>query len=406
MQISPRISWYLDTRHASTRHNNKHHLKLRVTFKTGKRYLQLYYATDQYYTTNKEAERIIKNPRPTELYQQEQLIYLYNRAAKIVQQIVNLTPEIFHQLFTNASALNSLSDYIRLHINEYKKENRIGTAESYTQALASFEKYNGGELSFNTITDTWLHGYERYMRNQNRSITTISIYLRALRHFLNKATAANLINKEAYAFGRHGYQIKTERKLKLPLTLDEIQRLKTYQATTPSQQAALDFWLFSYYCNGMNMADVLTLTRAHLQRDFLIYNRAKTNLTKNTTRAIYIPLRPEVTAIILRYGQPDLSPNAYIFPVLTGLTSAAARKTRVKTFVRNINRRLRQVAKELGIPKLTTGLARHTFANQLLNGGVSKEFIQYALGHNNMATTEHYVGSFALDKIKKVSELL
>lgn len=44
--------------------------------------------------------------------------------------------------------------------------------------------------------------------------------------------------------------------------------------------------------------------------------------------------------------------------------------------------------------KITTYVARHTFSTVLKRSGASTEFIQEALGHTDMKTTENYLDSF------------
>ena len=50
--------------------------------------------------------------------------------------------------------------------------------------------------------------------------------------------------------------------------------------------------------------------------------------------------------------------------------------------------------------KVTTYVARHTLSTVLKRSGVSTEFIQEALGHTDIRTTENYLDSFEKE-IKK-----
>ena len=56
---------------------------------------------------------------------------------------------------------------------------------------------------------------------------------------------------------------------------------------------------------------------------------------------------------------------------------------------------MKEILFSLGIDKkATTYVARHTFSTVLKRLGASTEFIQEALGHTNIKTTEHYLDSF------------
>ena len=53
---------------------------------------------------------------------------------------------------------------------------------------------------------------------------------------------------------------------------------------------------------------------------------------------------------------------------------------------------MKRILKKLEIDKkVTTYVARHTFSTVLKRSGASTEFIQEALGHSNIKTTENYL---------------
>ncbi len=60
-----------------------------------------------------------------------------------------------------------------------------------------------------------------------------------------------------------------------------------------------------------------------------------------------------------------------------------------------------RIKEKLGIDKkITTYVARHTFSTVLKRSGASTEYIQEALGHTDVKTTENYLDSFE-KKVKK-----
>lgn len=62
---------------------------------------------------------------------------------------------------------------------------------------------------------------------------------------------------------------------------------------------------------------------------------------------------------------------------------------------------------KLGITKkITTYMARHTFSTVLKRSGASTEFIQEALGHTDLKTTENYLDSFEKDVKKEYANRL
>ena len=100
-------------------------------------------------------------------------------------------------------------------------------------------------------------------------------------------------------------------------------------------------------------------------------------------------------------------PSDYVF----GLTSdqySLEEQYRLKgNFIRSINYYMKKLAQLLGIKsKLTTYVARHSYATMLKNLGVSVEEISESLGHNSIETTRNYLASFSQNRKKSTAEKL
>lgn len=396
-------SLYLDTRRPSARNGNKYPVKIKVSFTQGKKHTRVYYPC-KVYLNEKDFNRIIKAPRTDEQDIHQAITSALNKAIRIINKVKNITPQIFNQLY-KGNDINSFSNYMNVVIKELEQQGRAGYVMNYTYALKSFEVFNKGTIYFNEITTDWLQRYEADMLKKH-TITTVGMYTRALRAVLNKAVHANIITADAYPFGKGRYQIKTERKIKIPLSDKQIKKLKDYKPKDHYEARALAFWFLSYYCNGMNMIDILHLRHSDIVNDYIIFDRQKTRRTKTEVRKILIPMRPELQQIITRFGKHTLNPKDYLFDVIDDNADVMTKRLRVKDFAKRINKKLKNIGNACSIDKLTMGIARHTFANRLLNAGLSTDYLQYALGHSNVSTTEHYKGSFALEKIKKASSKL
>ena len=79
---------------------------------------------------------------------------------------------------------------------------------------------------------------------------------------------------------------------------------------------------------------------------------------------------------------------------------------RVKWFVRNVNKQLKKIGKQLGIDGLSTYVARHSFATILKNSGAPIAFIGETLGHSSTKTTENYLKSFESEQKRKHFEAI
>jgi len=79
----------------------------------------------------------------------------------------------------------------------------------------------------------------------------------------------------------------------------------------------------------------------------------------------------------------------------------------MQLFVSFINNWMKHILKNLEIDKKgTTYVARHTFSTVLKRSGASTEYIQEALGHSDIKTTENYLDSFEKEVKKEFAQRL
>lgn len=108
--------------------------------------------------------------------------------------------------------------------------------------------------------------------------------------------------------------------------------------------------------------------------------------------------------VIDRWGNKDQSPNNYIFPILNAGITLMRQYELIELFISSIDDWMLKIKKKLGIDKpVTTYVARHTFSIVMKRSGASTEFIQEALGHTNIKTTESYLDSFEKEVKKEFS---
>ncbi len=67
-----------------------------------------------------------------------------------------------------------------------REDGRIGTAVSYECAQSSLNKFMP-DAKYADITPDFLREYERWMLSNGKSITSVGIYLRAVRALFNNA---------------------------------------------------------------------------------------------------------------------------------------------------------------------------------------------------------------------------
>lgn len=296
------------------------------------------------------------------------------------------------------------------YIKNLIREGRIGTALSYKCSYVSLKNFKGNVL-LSDITVPFLTAYEKKLRECGVSKSTIGIYLRPLRAIFNDAIAKGLLLREtSYPFGAKLYQIPTAKKAKKALTLTDVESIYFYRCDTVdgNEQKAKDYWLFSYFANGMNPKDIAFLRWKDLDGEYIIFERAKTERSlRGEPVVITVYVNDDMRAIIKRWGNIDRSPDNYIFPILRKGLTAMQVYNRIQDFVSFINDWMREIVGNLGIEKkATTYVARHTFSTILKRSGASTEYIKEALGHLRLETTEGYLGSFETETTKEMSTRL
>ncbi|MBK7099540.1 MAG: tyrosine-type recombinase/integrase [Sphingobacteriales bacterium] len=244
------------------------------------------------------------------------------------------------------------------------------------------------------------------MLKNGKSITTVGIYLRALRAIYNLQN----IDRSLYPFGERagGYSIPTGKNIKKALPIEDISKIVFFDAKAGTmQEMARDYWIFIYLGNGMNVKDFCLLKRKNISGNILTYQRAKTVRSKKEPQMITVSLKPEAKEVIRKWGVLSIDPESYLFPHLQKKMTAERQREVYQQVTKNINKYIKQIAKEVGInSEVTTYFARHSFATILKRTGSSVELVSELLGHSNTKITQSYLASFENEAIHKATDVL
>jgi len=290
-----------------------------------------------------------------------------------------------------------------IYVKQLISERRIGSALKYQYSYSSLKKFRGN-VRFADITVSYLRQYEAWFLEKGRSKTTVGIMLRALRAIFNLAIDNGIIKREkCYPFGRRRYLIPNSKNPKKALDINGIAKFYHFVPESQGEIYAKDLWFFCYFGNGMNPKDLAHLKFKNVEGEYLTFERAKTELTsRSNPKPITVYINEDMRRIIDKWGNKDTSPGNFIFPVLTSGMTSLKEYHKVVRLTAFINERTKEMGEKLGINlKLTTMVSRHSFSTQLKRAGVSTEFIQEALGHTDIRTTENYLDSFERDKKKE-----
>ncbi|MFV0419082.1 MAG: phage integrase SAM-like domain-containing protein [Dysgonomonas sp.] len=291
-------------------------------------------------------------------------------------------------------------------IKSLNESGAVGNAGVYSCSYRHLEAYAGEKIAFDAITVDWLKKYEKVMLAEGKSYTTVSMYLRSMRAIFNEAKSIGMVKEAQYPFGKGKYEIPIGKGRKMALTLQQIKQIITYTDGTEATEHYRDLWFFSYLCNGINVNDLLKLRFSNIDGTEIHFYRSKTLHTSREKKEIEALITPEMKQIIDRWGNPDKSPNSYIFPFLDGYNTPMEQKKRTQDVTRRINKRLKIIGDKLGISGISTYTARHSYASVLKRSGANIAYISESLGHSDLKTTENYLASFEKEERVKNAAFL
>lgn len=406
-----KVSLYLDTRRKKD--NGTYPVRIRVYDSTTRK-ARLY--TTDFDLTEKDFNRIFfpelgQRFRKEEKEIQTDLLAIESDYKEKAENLGIFSFDAFEKLFEikRGDLINVFWHYESL-IKEMKDSNRFGTALTYESSLKSLKSFlqakRGKEpkqLHFQEVTAKFLESYESWMTDkEEKSLTTVGIYLRALRVIFNKAMDQKVIDKEIYPFGIRKYEIPASSNTKKAFDSDQLQKLFQAVPKIEEQEKAKDYWFFSFVCNGMNIKDIVYLKWRNINDGQIEFVREKTKRTKKAKqKTIQVPLTDFAKSFIEKYGNSDRSKNSYVFPIINDDMSEEEKDQKKRSFTRFINQHLKNLAKDNGLNgDISTYWARHSFATTAVRKKASLEFVSEALGHSDLKTTKNYFAGFE-DKTKK-----
>jgi len=406
MQKNYFISIYLDTRRPNKK--GKFPVKLRVYTNVPRR--QKLYPT-KYEFTLEEFKSIweTKKPRLEHKDMRIELQAIEIAANKTAEGLTKFTFLDFERMLMQKkpSNVSNLQFYYNESIQNFKKNKQFSTASNYELSLKSFMLFHGKDnLDFYDITVQWLKDFQYFMVDiNNRSRTTVGIYLRTLRTIFNIAISDKSINSDIYPFGKRKYQIPEPKSVKKALSKNDLKILFNSTPETPEQEKAKDFFFFSYSCNGMNFKDIVYLKYKDISSDILTFDRKKTENTNKSQRKVTVYLNEFSLSVIEKYGNKPKNENNYIFSIIDYNDNEINQYNQRKNFIRFVNQHIKKLAKANGIDEnISTYWARHSFATMLLRIGGTSEYISEALSHSNIKITQNYLAGFPDDTKKEFAK--
>lgn len=281
------------------------------------------------------------------------------------------------------------ADWISHIEAELRAVGKPGNAHFYKEAARAIRQFRPAS-SLSDVDERYLRAFERWAAiNRNLKPGGLLALLRNIRAACNRAVADGIMPAEWCPFPKYKLTHLKNRKAKKGAPLEFFRALEKIEPAALSewQRLSLDLFLFSFYCRGINLADVAGLTDKNIQAGRLTYIRRKTG------REYSMRLNEKAAAIVRKYQRG----RGYLFPLYDGSEHTEADKEAARRrFDRRVNKALRAVAGMIGweVEELSFYTARHSYADILKNAGVSVEVISQALGHSDIRVTDAYLKGF------------
>jgi len=253
------------------------------------------------------------------------------------------------------------------------------------------------DISFNEITFSWLSKFEGYLANTvGNEPGTINKKMKHIKRIWNYATKCSEVVKNI-PFPFTSYKIPDpQTKLVVALNDGEIGMLETAPHYSDPMHHARNIFLIGYYLYGLRISDRLLL------RWDAIINGSVNLETKKTGKSMRIIICRQAWDIINQYDRSQ----PYIFPYMNEAKEDPHTTKEIDRQTAKINKQLRKLAEMCGIEKrVTTHVARHTFANKLRLSGISKELAAKCLGVSEQ-TAGGYMGQFTDQEQEEVAGII
>lgn len=291
----------------------------------------------------------------------------------------------------------SVWEFFDLKVNGLFRSGKIGSAEAYLQTKNAMLLFHPGVLWFKDITPQFLENFEIYMRERGNQEGGMAFKYRQLRALYNDAVNKEVISELNNPFKKYKISKLKAREHKRALTIEELRAFKNVNfEENPLLINAYNYFMFSFYTRGMNFKDQMLLRWENIQGHKLIYTRSKTR------KKFAIELLPPVMEILNHYQERKLI-SPFVFPILLkeGLTPRQFSDRKHKVLYR-YNKQLGQIAELANIKKkLTSYVARHSYATIMKFQGASTDIISESLGHSNLLVTMNYLKEFENSVIDK-----
>ncbi|AXE17852.1 site-specific integrase [Runella rosea] len=301
---------------------------------------------------------------------------------------------------------HTVFSYFEEIISRKIEAGKIGYSDTFKATLLKLKNYRRDkDLEFSDVTHAFITKYEEWLKRQSLEPNSIFLYLRTFNTALNYAKKDKLVKDDYTPFKEFSFsKYRRAKTKKRAISKEEMLRIAQFSPNAKSRLFhSRNYFMFSYYCGGINFVDMANLRWSNIQSGRLLYTRQKTGEDFN------IILLPPTLHILEHYKQTYyLGEESFIFPILSDFHKTPKQiSDRIHKVNGQTNDDLKEIGKllEIGVP-LTTYVARHSFATIQKKSGTPTSVISEMMGHDSERTTRIYLDSFGNDVLDEAMKAL
>lgn len=296
---------------------------------------------------------------------------------------------------THKSTMTKLTfnDVATQLISQLETGKSKSTVDNYRTALRSFCHFAGTGVLMEQIDSPLMERYQQWLHEQHVTPNTISCYMRSLRSLLYRLKPS--LKQQSLFDTIYTGKAPTEKR---SVGIEEICKIKNLNLPKGESIAfSRDIFLFSFYALGMPFVDIAFLQWKQIVNDHIVYYRHKTG------QRIRLKIEQPMRETLLRYGQRE---SSFVFPILSGRPQEDMIHEYENARSR-YNRHLRKIGEMAGLAhRLTSYVARHTWASAAYHANIDLSVISKALGHTSPNTTLTYIREIDDERIDQANHLL
>lgn len=188
------------------------------------------------------------------------------------------------------------------------------------------------------------------------------------------------------------------------LTIEQLRGLKQVaeNARYDRTRDFVDMFMFSVYCGGLRVSDLISLKWAEIDMDNKIVRHYQVKNHNRKSVLLTIPMADGAVDILERWKGRN---ENFVFGLLDDEFDLSDEENflRIKqSRTRTINQSLAMLGEKIGLPfKLHIHCARHSFGTNGLNNGGDIKAISALMGHSSVLTTEKVYASVLPETLQR-----